>query len=152
MDKKVIIIGIAVLLISISLCGCNENGSKESTDEGNNGDSNDENEETNDLTDEEIKFVGKWRRTNYLQDGEEVGGQNYTLEFYSDRTYISNIDGNVMNCDSWNATDKGFTLNCLEQIDTWEYQFSNNGKTLTISTIKNFDGEPTSLTMIFDKS
>ena len=118
MNKNLLIIGIAVLLIVVGLSGCNENG-----DSSNNG-----------LTDEEKKFIGTWEGTSvFLSDDPEV---NITINV----TYIFESNGNcVVESNSveilngnWEIINDNLAITANDDTKTGSYQFSNDYHALLI--------------------
>jgi hypothetical protein len=109
MKKELLIVGIAVLLICIGLSGCNENKSKNELD----------------------KFLGTWA---------SVADENYTITFYSNGTFVRGeyVSG------TYNITDGRVVLDTVDNtpgvhpdnrefIATFDYVFSDSGKTLTLT-------------------
>jgi len=100
MNKHLITLGIAILLICVGLSGC---------------------------LDGESKFVGTW----------SYGAAKDTRTFYSDGKYVvSDYDG------TWELKDEKlhviFSMPMLGEISkTYNYAFSNNDNTLTLTEIKS---------------
>jgi len=98
MKKKLVIIGIAVLLICVGLSGCNE--------------------ENNHLAGDESKFVGTWRESDYNQLIFYSNGtglfNNFltTWEIKDGRIilYLSDVQGNLTSNYAFSNNDNTLTL------------------------------------------
>jgi hypothetical protein len=102
MKKKLIIVGVTVLLVSVWLSGCDENN----------------NNNNNQLTEEERKFVGTWRWGDYNQ-----------LIFYSNKTGDYNNFLMTWEIEDGILTLNFITI--VGNLSS-DYYFSNNDRTLTL--------------------
>ena len=111
------------LLISVCLCGCNENNI---TDD-------DSNNETN--GDNGTRFYGKW-----LEEAENEG-MNLTMRhtFSSNGTYTFEIlDNDHSDTGTWELVDGNLTT-ITSRITIYSYSFSDNDTTLTLTDITTED-------------
>ena len=105
--KHIFALGIIIVLLVVGLCGCNEIN--------------------NPLSSEENKFVGNW------QSG------SYSLVYFSDGTG-SYMDFSMI----WKLKDRKFVIEIgniplvddVSISDVYDYSFSDNDKTLTITSIE----------------
>lgn len=115
MNKKMLVVGTIILFLTVGLSGCNENKSGSRLD----------------------KFLGIWA---------SAADENYTITFYSDGTFARGeyVSGN------YSITDNKLVLDTIDNTPgthpdnreftaTFDYVFSNNDKTLTL-TIPGFGG------------
>jgi len=117
MKKKLILFCIVILLISISLSGCNENSSKK----------NDKN-----------KFIGTWIGiSNYLNDS-----FNVTLTFFKDNSLKQVSEGEHVHWFNYELDDTCLYFRFPELPENYGicyyYEFSNNNNSLTL-TNESFD-------------
>ncbi len=117
MSKKLIIIGVAVLLVCVGLSGCFES---------NNGDY---------ISSEENRFVGTWIASE--ESSEKLLGT--TITFYSDRNVHLEWSDEAVLGGTYEIKDEKLTINLVdgEVIKLYNYSFSNNNQYLTISSIDN---------------
>ncbi len=118
MNKHLIVLGMAVLLICVGLSGCtNEDKSQDGTDA------------SNDLA----KFVGTWKSIE--RDRE------YT--FYSNSSYLlstTEYGGVSTSRGTYEVKDERLTLHGLA-VGPFMYSFSNNDNTLTLTDVDDGDSE-----------
>ncbi len=109
MKNYLIISGIVLVLLTVILSGCND---------------------INSLSSEEDKFIGTWEASE--------GNVTSTMRFFSNGTVLQSILGqNIYG--TWEIKDgKLFTENENSGIATFDYSFSEDGKTL--STHKSDSG------------
>jgi hypothetical protein len=111
-SKQLIIIGIIALLVSVGLCGCTNNP----------------------LDTDKNKFVGTWK----TDVSNTNGFVNYTdtYIFFSDGTISSTYmgSGSVNMPGSWELKDGKLILTVMIQ-KVYDYSFSNNDQTLTLTSI-----------------
>ncbi|KYK22323.1 hypothetical protein AYK25_02675 [Thermoplasmatales archaeon SM1-50] len=82
------------------------------------------NEHNNTINTEEDRFIGTWHSTT---------GSPSILEFFKDGKCIYGYNG------TWELTDGKLVINLISisLITTYNYTFSNNDKTLTLTFIEN---------------
>jgi len=110
--KKLVIVGIVILLVCVGLSGCTSNP----------------------LDTDKNKLVGTWNTDIH----QETGFTNYTYvyTFFSDGTLsytISTIGGNSIP-GSWEIKDDKLIINAISQSVNY-YSFSNNDRTLTLTSV-----------------
>lgn len=122
MKKRIIIVGIIVILLTVGLSGCNEENSSKLDKE---------------------RIVGTWIGSDIFQNNT----RNITMIFLSNKTYetIATLKGNkIMGNGTWNIVDNKLFIDITEpniSKSKSDYNFSNNFNTLTIidSTGKSID-------------
>lgn len=80
------------------------------------------NENSDSLTDEEKRFVGTWNGS---------GGVFDVLAFFSDRACLYFFDFSGI----WEINDGKLVINVKDGEHTYDYSFSNNDETLTITEV-----------------
>ena len=112
MNKNLIIFGIAVLLVCITLSGCNESN--------------------NSFKSDEDKITGTW----VITDVYENSTLTITYSFLANNTYIvtrTYLD-DILNFNGiWRIVDNKLVVTIEGETQTGNYKFSNNDKTLTIT-------------------
>ena len=112
MKKQLMIVGIIVILLTVGLCGCNEDTSQ---------------------LDEE-KIIGTWTKRDMYNGSIRIN----SYIFYTNKTFnvISSYKDEFLNVNGkWNITDNKLIMISEDKTVTADYKFSklNEDKTLTIT-------------------
>jgi hypothetical protein len=112
MNKHLITLGIAVLLICVGLSGCNESN--------------------NSFKSDEDRIIGTW----VISEIYEGSTRTVTYIFSSDKTYEvigTYKEGTESSNGTWKILDYKLVVTIEGRTQTGNYKFSNNDKTLTIT-------------------
>jgi hypothetical protein len=112
MNKHLITLGIAVLLICVGLSGCNESN--------------------NSFKSDEDRIIGTW----VISEIYEGSTRTVTYIFSSDKTYEvigTYKEGTESSNGTWEILDYKLVVTIEGRTQTGNYKFSNNDKTLTIT-------------------